>query len=51
MERTCVCCGCTLENDYDVYYVGNEALCEDCYDEMISRFCVPVETTESTELL
>ncbi|MCI5954697.1 MAG: hypothetical protein MRZ49_09035 [Lachnospiraceae bacterium] len=26
-------------------------LCEDCYDEMISRFCVPVETTESTELL
>lgn len=38
MERTCVCCGCTLENDYDVYYVGNEALCEDCYDTE-SRAC------------
>lgn len=26
-------------------------LCEDCYDEIISQFRVPVETAESTELL
>ena len=26
-------------------------LCEDCYDEMISLFQVPVEETEGTELL
>ena len=27
MERTCVCCGCVLENDYDVYYVFDNVLC------------------------
>ena len=26
-------------------------LCEDCYDEMIVHFCVPVEADENTELL
>ena len=26
-------------------------LCEDCYDEMISQFQVPVEEKEDTELL
>lgn len=26
-------------------------LCEDCYDEIISQFQVPVETAENTELL
>ncbi len=26
-------------------------LCEDCYDKMISRFKVPVEADEETELL
>lgn len=26
-------------------------LCEDCYDVMISGFCVPVEESEGTELL
>ncbi len=26
-------------------------LCEDCYDEMIRQFAVPVETTENVELL
>ncbi len=26
-------------------------LCEDCYDEIISQFRVPVETAENTELL
>ena len=25
-------------------------LCEECYDEMISRFAIPVEITEVTEL-
>lgn len=33
MERTCVCCGCVLENDYDVYYVFDNVLCEDCYND------------------
>lgn len=26
-------------------------LCEDCYDELISQFRVPVDTAENTELL
>lgn len=26
-------------------------LCEDCYDDMISRFQIPVVTTEMTELI
>lgn len=26
-------------------------LCEDCYDEMISQFRVPVDVAENTELL
>ena len=31
--------------------IHNFDLCEDCYDEMVAQFAVPIESSPNTELL
>ena len=48
--------GCTVKIDW-VYFSNKDGethqfcLCEDCYDEMIKKFRIPVHVSERTELL
>ena len=51
----CNCCGKKLVVEHGIIREGSigidHDLCEDCYDEMISGFKLPVETEEQLELL
>lgn len=49
--------GCFTADDVFGYFSRKDGshhhfdLCEECYDKMVSRFAVPVEVDEETELL
>lgn len=53
MIRTGVC---TVETDWG-YFSNKDGehhqidICEECYDEWIKTFCIPVSVTENTELI
>lgn len=33
MSRKCECCGCVIETENEMYFMGETVLCDECYDE------------------
>ena len=53
MIKECIC----SVDTYWGYFSGKDGdrhqfdLCEECYDLLVGRFCIPVEISQQTELL